>query len=496
MKRSMRASRAGAKRGWVCAGRRADATESRATARSRVRCMRDLNGFLAQRRTGNFGAAPLVLGVGRCYSPNPAGGRLMVASTVVSQILTRWAHLYGRTPVSATLTYLHLVGILVGGGVAVAADRASLRLSPATPDWSNELTRLAGVHRWVVAGLALIFASGVLMMLAELDSVATSVVFWTKMGLIALLLGNGYVRMRAENALQQGLAAGWRRFRRASVASLVLWLVVLFAGTLLHPTILCRPGLGSRPRGRRHYSRRNTRSGRRVSDIEGHCYHTLAGGESRMSYTHAPSVRNARALLLAAVALAGAPAHPAPGDPAAVRAKLSEWKVELSQRTIAAGTVTFTVANVGSIPHAFEVEGQGIEQETPVIQILPGPFPFPDSAAPILKQFGDEREGLESQVKNGPYSNNVTPISGAFTFTAWDKGAVRDSVDGVAEFRTQDGARWRLALDRVQTKDVPHHPRFGGVILGLYYHGNTAVHTPLVLTIISAVALWAFGHLY
>jgi len=300
-----------------------------------------------------------------------------------------------------------------------------------------------------------------------------------------------------------------------------------------------------------------------------------------MSYTHAPSVRNATALLLAAVALAGAPAHPAPGDPAAVRAKLSEWKVELSQRTIAAGTVTFTVANVGSIPHAFEVEGQGIEQETtviqpgssatltltlkpgtyevycpvgkdshkklgmntrltvvggthsgsagygdsdmggvhssqmsespamgehaqairvksggPVIQILPGPFPFPDSAAPILKQFGDEREGLESQVKNGPYSNNVTPISGAFTFTAWDKGAVRDSVDGVAEFRTQDGARWRLALDRVQTKDVPHHPRFGGVILGLYYHGNTAVHTPLVPTINSAVALWAFGHLY
>ena len=300
-----------------------------------------------------------------------------------------------------------------------------------------------------------------------------------------------------------------------------------------------------------------------------------------MSYTHAPSVRNATALLLAAGALAGAPAHPAPGDPAAVRAKLSEWKVELSQRTIAAGTVTFTVANVGSIPHAFEVEGQGIEQETtviqpgssatltltlkpgtyevycpvgkdshkklgmntrltvvggthsgsagygdsdmggvhssqmsespamgehaqairvksggPVIQILPGPFPFPDSAAPILKQFGDEREGLESQVKNGPYSNNVTPISGAFTFTAWDKGAVRDSVDGVAEFTTQDGARWRLALDRVQTKDVPHHPRFGGVILGLYYHGNTAVHTPLVPTINSAVALWAFGHLY
>jgi hypothetical protein len=140
---------------------------------------------------------------------------------------------------------------------------------------------------------------------------------------------------------------------------------------------------------------------------------------------------------------------------------------------------------------AIRVKGAG-----PVIQILPGPFPFPDSAAPILRRFGDEREGLESQVKDGPYSNNVSPIAGTFKFTAWDKGAVRDSVDGVAEFTTQDGARWKLVLDRVQTKDVVHHPRFGGVIMGLYYHGNTEVHTPLVPTINSAVALWAVGHLY
>src|SRR3989441_11774380 len=87
-----------------------------------------------------------------------------------------------------------------------------------------------------------------------------------------------------------------------------------------------------------------------------------------MSYVHAVPLRNAAGLLLAAVTLAGAPAHRAPGDPAAVSAKLSEWKVELSKRTIAAGTVTFTVANVGSIPHGFEVEGQGIEQETALIQ--------------------------------------------------------------------------------------------------------------------------------
>jgi plastocyanin len=259
--------------------------------------------------------------------------------------------------------------------------------------------------------------------------------------------------------------------------------------------------------------------------------------------------------------------------PAQLNAKLSEWKIQLSQQAVAQGVVTLTVDNTGSIPHALEVEGQGIEQRSPliqpgssatlsltlkagnyevycpvgddshkklgmethlkvigtghsrspgyayikmtappvtrakvpeihvsgggpVIQILPGPFPFADSAAAILKAFGDEREGLESQAENGPYSNKVSPIAGSFSFTAWDKGAIRDSVSGVAEFTTEDHARWKLVLDRVQTKDVPHHPRFGGVIMGLYYHGMTGVHTPLVPTINSAVAVWAFGHLY
>jgi hypothetical protein len=274
---------------------------------------------------------------------------------------------------------------------------------------------------------------------------------------------------------------------------------------------------------------------------------------------------------------ASAPRAPDPrpgqlGPPAPLRVDLSEWTVRLSQPTVAAGPVSFSVTNGGSIPHAFEIEGQGTERETaviqpgetaslaltlapgryelycpvggdshkklgmethlmviaggdsasgsathdmaepgeaapaareigvtgggPVIQILPGPFPFPDSAGPILQSFGPEHEALESQISNGPYSNQVTPISGRFRFRAWDKGATRDSVDGTAEFTSQDGARWKVVLDRVQTMDVPHHPKFGGVILGLYYHGATGVHTPLVPTINSAVALWSVAHLY
>jgi hypothetical protein len=161
------------------------------------------------------------------------------ASPTIGRLLTGWSHLYRYTPVNTAVTYLHLVGIMVGGGVAVTADRASLRLSPATPDWSAELTRLAGVHRWVLTGLGLIFATGSLMALADLDGVMTSVVFWVKMGLVGLLLANGYLRMRSETALRQGggVSNAWTGFRRTSAASLALWFAVLLAGALLHSTV-------------------------------------------------------------------------------------------------------------------------------------------------------------------------------------------------------------------------------------------------------------------
>src|SRR5205085_8942544 len=183
--------------------------------------------------------------------------------------------------------------------------------------------------------------------------------------------------------------------------------------------------------------------------------------------------RNSTTLALRG-ALVGAAPRPDPAARSRVSVKLSEWNVVLSQRGVAGGSVTFVVTNAGSIPHGFEVEGQGTEQEIetiqpgasdtltltlkagsydvycpvgsdshkklgmdthlkvvsatspapsgygasetsephmkaervqairvtgggPVIQILPGPFPFPDGAAPILAAFGDEREGLEPQ---------------------------------------------------------------------------------------------------
>lgn len=163
----------------------------------------------------------------------------MATITAVSELIARWAHLYGQTrAVSATVTYVHLVGILAGGGVAVATDVAALRLSPSrVADWPGELDRLAAAHRWVVGGLALLFGSGLLLALSEFGSFATSAVFWTKMGLVALLLANGYARLRCEIALRQGVLARWSWFRRTSLASLALWFLVLFFGALLHSSV-------------------------------------------------------------------------------------------------------------------------------------------------------------------------------------------------------------------------------------------------------------------
>ncbi|HVM44003.1 MAG TPA: cupredoxin domain-containing protein, partial [Gemmatimonadales bacterium] len=102
----------------------------------------------------------------------------------------------------------------------------------------------------------------------------------------------------------------------------------------------------------------------------------------------------------------------------------------------------------------------------PVIQILPGPFPFADSAAAVIaSRPDDQRTDLEHKAVLGPYSDSVARIAGTIRLRAWDFGPTRDSVEGTAEITAQDGARWRLVLDSVQTKDVPDNPRFGGVIL-------------------------------
>ncbi len=144
-------------------------------------------------------------------------------------IVARWAHLYSDDKaVSSAVTYVHLAGVLLGGGIAVAADRDALVASPAS---GQALARPP--HGLVITGLAVIAVSGVLMLFSDLHTYVTSAVFWIKMGLTLVLLGNGYIRLQAERAVHAGIALAWTRLRRTSIASLVLWFVILLAGTIL-----------------------------------------------------------------------------------------------------------------------------------------------------------------------------------------------------------------------------------------------------------------------
>jgi hypothetical protein len=51
-----------------------------------------------------------------------------------------------------------------------------------------------------------------------------------------------------------------------------------------------------------------------------------------------------------------------------IRVALSEWKIELSRDQVASGTVVFRLRNKGTMPHAFEIEGEGLEREIPPIR--------------------------------------------------------------------------------------------------------------------------------
>ena len=152
-------------------------------------------------------------------------------------LVARWAHLYSdHKAVSEAVNFIHFGGVLLAGGLAVAADRATLRLSRAPVDGGTSswaLAEIAGVHRLVLTGLTVVVVSGLLQTFADLDTYLTSVVFWSKMALVIVLLGNGWIRLRAENGVRRGEAGAWPAYRGTSVASLILWFTLVLFGTIL-----------------------------------------------------------------------------------------------------------------------------------------------------------------------------------------------------------------------------------------------------------------------
>ena len=158
----------------------------------------------------------------------------------VVEVAEPWRSLYAdSTVVSTTVLSAHLGGMLIGGGLAVSTDRMTFRRWRAdAAERARHLEELGGTHRTVLAALGIVFATGLLLFLSDVEEFAGSLFFWIKLTLVALLLVNGWMMTRTESALRASTAGGgaerlWRRLRLAAATSAALWLATLLAGVAL-----------------------------------------------------------------------------------------------------------------------------------------------------------------------------------------------------------------------------------------------------------------------
>ena len=163
---------------------------------------------------------------------------------IVATAAKPWAELYSDSrAVSSAVTFFHLGGLLFAGGLAVASDRATFRaLRGNDEDRSRLLVDLGNAHGWVLAGLSVMFASGLLLALSDVKTFGNSPIYWTKMSLVVLLLANGALLQRTERMLRaESLPTHspspthrlWARLRFAAGASMTLWTAIVLAGVIL-----------------------------------------------------------------------------------------------------------------------------------------------------------------------------------------------------------------------------------------------------------------------
>lgn len=157
-----------------------------------------------------------------------------------------WRRLYAQSPLLSTvILFGHLGGLLAAGGLAIAAERATLRLDPR--DESERRRHFDDLERlrapiWSGFGVALL--SGALLFFADVEAFAASPIFWTKMSLVGLLIVTTLGTARLDTALRrdsdavttEGAAARKRRWRRrqaGAIATALLWFGLVLVGAAL-----------------------------------------------------------------------------------------------------------------------------------------------------------------------------------------------------------------------------------------------------------------------
>lgn len=156
-----------------------------------------------------------------------------------------WQKLYAHSTVVATLVLFgHVAGLLVAGALAYAAESGALRLDP--DDEASRRSFVAVVpasRRAFAAALGVTMLFGVLLFFTDVEVFAVSPIFWTKMGLLALLIANLAAAARLDARLRTSPGPGapehvisvalCRRRRASARLSAALWLALVLSGSAL-----------------------------------------------------------------------------------------------------------------------------------------------------------------------------------------------------------------------------------------------------------------------
>ena len=160
----------------------------------------------------------------------------------VDALAEPWQKLYAHSTVVPTLVLFgHVAGLFVAGALTFSTELGALRLDPSDEAARRDYLRNATPSRGLIAlALAIAIVSGLLLFLADLEGYAVSRVFWTKMGLVGLLLLNVVASSRLDARLRgDGDAATderqqlWRRRRVSARTTAVLWFALILSGSAL-----------------------------------------------------------------------------------------------------------------------------------------------------------------------------------------------------------------------------------------------------------------------
>jgi hypothetical protein len=164
----------------------------------------------------------------------------------VASAFDGWQAIFSDSKVvSTSVTTVHVLALLFGGGLAIAADRTTLRLLNEGPaERSRHLTELRATHRPVLIALTALVVSGIALLTSDIKTFLPSPVFWLKMGFVLLLLTNGVLLERTETALRrednEATATPsnkhsrlWNRLKVSAILSIALWTGTAIVGVTL-----------------------------------------------------------------------------------------------------------------------------------------------------------------------------------------------------------------------------------------------------------------------